>query len=75
MIVSKDISYTELEEKFRQYAKLKKMKQYLGPHIWMVEVAYIYNDYAVLKLNTLEGNKDLYIGVPSMYIDNVKKLN
>lgn len=36
---------------------------------------YIYNDYAILKLNTLEGNKDLYIGVPSMYIDNVKKLN
>ena len=35
---------------------------------------YIYNDYAILKLNTLEGNKDLYIGVPSMYIDDVKKL-
>lgn len=35
---------------------------------------YIYNDYAILKLNTLEGNKDLYIGVPAMYIEDVKKL-
>lgn len=35
---------------------------------------YIYNDYTILKCNTLTGDKDLYIGVPSMYIDDVRKL-
>ena len=35
---------------------------------------YIYNDYSILKLNTLEGNKDLYIGVPSMNINDINKL-
>lgn len=35
---------------------------------------YIYNDYTILKCNTISGDKDLYIGVPSMYIDDVRKL-
>lgn len=37
---------------------------------------YIYNDYSILKLNTLSGDgnygkKDLYIGVPSMNINDI----
>ncbi len=35
---------------------------------------YIYNDYSILKLNKLEGNKDLYIGVPSMNINDIYNL-
>ena len=32
---------------------------------------YLYNDYSILKLNKLDGNKDLYIGVPSMNINDI----
>ena len=42
---------------------------------------YIYNDYQILKLNTLQGIdsevppiKDLYIGVPSMYLGDIKRI-
>lgn len=35
---------------------------------------YIYDDYSILKYNTLSGNKDLYIGVPSMNINDINKL-
>ena len=33
---------------------------------------YIYDDYSIIKLNTLDGNKDLYIGLPSMNINDIK---
>ena len=32
---------------------------------------YMYNDYTILKLNKLEGSKDLYIGAPSMNINDI----
>lgn len=32
---------------------------------------YLYKDYQILKCNTLSGNRDLYIGIPSMHIDDV----
>jgi len=34
---------------------------------------YLYDDYAILKFNTLSGNKDLYIGNPSMDINELEK--
>ncbi len=35
--------------------------------------SYIYHNYQILKCNTLSGNKDLYIGVPSMNINDINK--
>ena len=32
---------------------------------------YLYEDYSIVKLHTLEGNRDLYIGVPSMNVNDV----
>lgn len=34
---------------------------------------YLYKDYQILKCNTLSGNRNLYIGIPSMHIDDVIK--
>lgn len=34
---------------------------------------YLYNDYSIIKLNTLDGNKDCYIGNISMDIGEIKK--
>ena len=34
-------------------------------------IVYFYNDYSILKINNLQGNKDLYIGVPSMNINDL----
>lgn len=36
---------------------------------------YIYNDYQILKCNTLSGNRDLCIGIPSMDINDIKLYN
>lgn len=33
---------------------------------------YLYGDYSIIKLNTLDSNYDLYIGVPSMDINDIK---
>ena len=33
---------------------------------------YLYEDYSIIKLNTLKGKSDLYIGVPSMNINDIK---
>lgn len=35
---------------------------------------YLYNDYQILKCNSLSGNRDLYIGVPSMNINDIKTI-
>lgn len=35
--------------------------------------SYIYHNYQILKFNTLSGNKDLYIRVPSMNINDINK--
>ena len=32
---------------------------------------YLYEDYSIIKLNTLNGKDDLYIGVPSMNINDI----
>ena len=32
---------------------------------------YIYDDYSIIKCNTLEGNKDFYIGTPAMNINDL----
>ena len=34
---------------------------------------YLYEDFSILKLNTLDGNSDFYIGVPTMDINDLKK--
>lgn len=33
---------------------------------------YLYKDYQILKCNTLSGNRNLYIGIPSMHIEDIK---
>lgn len=32
---------------------------------------YIYNKYSIIKGNSLDGNKNVYIGIPSMILDDV----
>lgn len=36
---------------------------------------YKYDDYTIVKYNTLEGNKDIYIGIPEIDIDISEKKN
>lgn len=38
-------------------------------------IEYIYPDYTVLKYNTLDGNKDLIIGMKGQIINNVNKID
>lgn len=38
----------------------------------MVGVRYIYNDYTIIKCNTLNGNRDVYIGSKDMNINDLE---
>lgn len=73
-LLNDKITIDEILEKAQRDARLNKTifgDIYLDGGSSM----YIYNDYQILKCNTLSGNRDLYIGVPSMDINDIKMYN
>ena len=69
-LINNEISVEEILEKAQKDAFEDKI--IFGDHFLDGgSTIYIYDDYAIIKLNTLDGNNDLYIGVPSMNINDL----
>lgn len=64
-LINNKISVEEILEKAYKDAKENKTI-YANMYLDGGSSFYIYNDYQILKCNTLSGNRELYIGVPSM---------
>lgn len=50
---------------------VSNMKIYMDYYADGGSRCYLYEDYSILKFHTLEGNRDLYFGTPSMNINDV----
>jgi len=69
---NKDIAKTEEQySKFEEHQSVPQIYPYADIYKDGGSKMYYYEKYNILKCNTLDGNKDIYIGIPEMKINDV----
>lgn len=69
-LLKDEVTIDEILEKADK--DVNDLKIYMAYYLDGGSRCYLYEDYSILKFHTLEGNHDLYFGVPSMNINDVE---